>query len=474
MFATGCATLPSSFPDGAGEEAVAGAIDDWALTPALVSERLGTPLVVTAPEALPRRFAEQYIELSLNRGSTLADFTYSLGLMGIPTMVNDNALADRGVWVPHYAGSVGKLLDAISSSLDIAFTWRDGILSIEERSRYVVKVPQEAEIMSAVASELASLGAHNIVTSRGSGTVAFQVNKGDEAMVLDYLKRVAGNAATVSLQVAVVSVQLNRETRRGFDWSAMGASYTRGGPVNFGGGNGGNGGNTPGAEIGDGTGEILALAANTTAESAGAAASTLGAKLSGSGIELLVRGGEFSLNGLLSTLSTYGNAQTTQNLVLKTLSGSPVRIRSGNEVPYVDNVGVTSNENTSLGSASTKTAREGLTIEMTPIYDAETGLVTIDMDMELNSILAFVELQAGNQIGTLTQPNIQEQSFNDIAQIRAGETVVVGGIAYDQVSDNRNTLGGLERLPLGHRADRVERRALFIVVRPTVRQYEFD
>ena len=52
--------------------------------------------------------------------------------------------------------------------------------------------------------------------------------------------------------------------------------------------------------------------------------------------------------------------------------------------------------------------------------------------------------------------------------MRAGETIVVGGITYDQLSNNFTNLPGFEKLPTGSKASTTTKHAIYIVVRPTV------
>ncbi len=199
----------------------------------------------------------------------------------------------------------------------------------------------------------------------------------------------------------------------------------------------------------------------------------------------------FTVAGAIDWLSTFGNTNVTQNVELRTLSGKQVKIRSGQEIPYVKGVGVNSTgsyaaNNASsgaggtLGSTQTDKVKTGLTVEMVPRFDADAELVTCDIKMELKSVLEFVQLSAGNQIGTLTQPRTQEQELNDIVRLRAGQTAVIGGIQYDQEQYDgneptflRDQMAG-QSGSFGRRAQDVQRNALFIILRPVVTVYDSE
>jgi type II secretory pathway component GspD/PulD (secretin) len=170
-------------------------------------------------------------------------------------------------------------------------------------------------------------------------------------------------------------------------------------------------------------------------------------------------------------LSTYGESRTVQNLTLKTLSGVPVELRSGESIPYVDNVSLNVNYNSSTSGAKTTTVDTGFDINITPFYDAEDNLVTVELDLEMKSLVGFKELSAGDQLGTLTRPQVQDQSIKNIARMEAGETALIGGLVYESASDNRTGLAGFEHVPIGSKAKRNNYNALFILMRPTVVVY---
>tara|TARA_Y100001936_G_C15880045_1_gene562332 strand:- start:356 stop:880 length:525 start_codon:yes stop_codon:yes gene_type:complete len=158
---------------------------------------------------------------------------------------------------------------------------------------------------------------------------------------------------------------------------------------------------------------------------------------------------------------------------MKTLSGKEVGIKSINNVPYIDNVGVQGSQNgftngNGFGSSQVETLEVGLDLKLQPFYSADSELVTIDVKLSLSSLLGFVELQAGNQLGTVSYPNTQEQEFSDIVKLRAGEPVIVGGITYDQVSDKRNNPSFLKDYKTASKNETVSRNAMFILLRPTV------
>mgnify|MGYP006169098553 CR=1 FL=1 len=194
----------------------------------------------------------------------------------------------------------------------------------------------------------------------------------------------------------------------------------------------------------------------------------------------------FSMLGFVNFLQTYGTTETKQNVMLKTVTGNKVELKSVQKVPYVSNIGVTTTGanglggiggginnglGNALGSARTETAEDGITLAVTPAYDASSNTVTVNMELSIQAVIGFNNLSAGNQLGTLSQPTTAERSFNDILRVRPGQTVVVGGITYDSVAKNN----GGPVMFTGSKAEsesyKVTRQTMFIVMRPTVTSY---
>jgi type II secretory pathway component GspD/PulD (secretin) len=201
--------------------------------------------------------------------------------------------------------------------------------------------------------------------------------------------------------------------------------------------------------------------------------------LSGSGIQLPVAiGNVFSLAGFVNFLGSYGRTDTKQDVMLKTMTGNKVELKSVTQIPYVSSVGVATTGTTNstgsnglLGSASTSTANDGITLKVTPTYDHAARSVAMDIDLSIQSVLSFNNLSAGSQIGSFTQPTTADRSFTDILRVRPGETAVIGGLTYDAVSKNTTSPLPLRDTDWESRSLTVQRQTMFIVIRPTVRTF---
>ena len=489
---SGCTTVPKHLPsiDAKVSSVQSEATRDWNLTPALRTERLAEPAIHSSFTPIPKAVMDRQIAIDAPPGATVGDLAVLLSGYGVPTIAASDDVAGRRISVPAYNGKLSGLVALLSSASNIALTWSDGVLVINSGVAMTASVPPSKELIKTVSDELKTLGASQIVASVPASEVSFNAAPDRLWSVKRYLHRVVDNSATIGLQVAVITVGLNSEQQSGLDWSRLqftlgrslglrndGQNNQQGG-MGGGGQNGNNGGtsnNNGGTGNNNGSGNDNH---NDPAASFLAGLNTkspYGAEFAGGDFGIGVARHDFNMQALFSLLSTYGNTQTTQNLVLRSLSGGKVKIRSGASVPYVSqvNIAAAGNSNSIFGGTQTETVDTGLTLTIEPHYDAATERVTMDVDLQLKSIIGFLKLSAGAQLGSMSRPEVQDQSLTTVARAAAGHTVVLGGILYDQLSDDRNTLTGMEDAPVGHKDRKVQRNALFVVIRPTVTTYRF-
>lgn len=425
------------------------------------------------------------ISVDLNSNATLHDVMSILGDQGLSSIITDETVASKQISINKFKGTLKQLLNGIAMSMDVSFDWRDGTLLVGATSDYMLSMTQDAEMLKKVEAEIGKLGAKNVSSSIPTGTVSFSSSDRTRFSIEQYMNRVIKNAATINMQIAVISVTLDNERTTGIDWSNLSTTFRGGIPAAA-------AAATSGTSA-TGTTPTTAVAATVTEQVVRAG---LKGAMDSTGLGIAIDTGDFSMKMLLSALSKYGNAKTDQNLLLKTLSGNTVKIKSGSTVPYVSGVSTTlgggsgysnggsgtsggvsgSNGLSSgvMGGAQTAKAESGITVDVTPVYDADTSVVTLAVNLKLSTITGFIELKAGNQLGSLSQPSTQDQSFNDVAKLQAGDTILLGGLILEHSEDKRNSLVPIESLPLGKSDEKNRREALFIVIRPTSDVYEFS
>ncbi|MFZ3481737.1 hypothetical protein [Sphingomonas sp. 3-13AW] len=351
---------------------------------------------------------------------------------------------DRVLPFRYFSGTVGELVKRLENSGALA-VWYDNGLIVGETRRYSVAIMQNIDVSQSVVNELIRLGARDVVGSIGAGQIFYAAPPRVNAeMIEPYLRRVSTNLSEITLQVALVTVAMTKNAERGFDWSAFNLQL-------------GNGTASAGGNEGS-------LTRNTGNFSNNGFQATFGVGLTN----------PLSVAGAIRFLSRVGDTSVTQNVELRTLSGAPVALRSGENIPYVQNVG--SNIVGGVGgggiSGNTQTASlgTGITLNVDPRYDSSSGIVTMDVGVKLVDLVEFVQLSAGNQVGTLSQPRTREQGLNSIIRVPAGQTTIVGGIRRDQASDTRTAPLGLWGIGSRNRDRNVF--WLFTIVRPVVTVFE--
>jgi hypothetical protein len=400
-----------------------------------------------------------------------------------------SGLRGRPLPFRRFEGTLGGLFRQLQRSMGVTIWWNDGIY-VSPVGRYSVMLPQNKDLMSQVVTELQAKGASNVVASIQAGTVSF-VAPGAlaEEVIKPYLIRLGRNASEVTMQIALVSVVMNEQTSRGFDWSQFSLAFGTDAAAQATSGLGGLNGNTDttggvGGIGTGGTGTGTGVSVDTTQKSTLFKLTNDAARLFVPGVNIFGTRQPLDIGGAIKFLSQYGNTAVDQNVELRTLAGTAVNWRSGETIPYVSGVSATTTGgiggNTgglgggglggAIGSAQTEKLETGLTLNLAPTYESNGGLVTVSFKLELTELIEFVQLNAGNQLGSFTQPRTREQKLDDIVRIPVGETVVLGGLRRQLSSTNRT--GPFSAYSIGSRSRNNEVQTIFVILRPSVTTYE--
>lgn len=450
-----------------------------AVTEVMVSR--GMLVAHSLREPLPASLVARRISVSFPTGeNTLDRLTSMMTFSGVPVATrfegtDGAAMLRQTLPVRSFSGSFVDLAGVLETGMGVVAWWQNGTLFLSNRDRYAFTVPQNQAVIDSVMSDLKTLGASDITQSLRGGQVVFSASPTIYREVIQpYIDRLHRNMAMVRIQLAVVSLGLTDQSASGFDWNALAVQFNKA-----------SSGTTTTTTTGTtGSTSVSGTVANSQAP--------VSFNLARSGT-LLGFSGVFNVAGAISFLSKFGRTDTRQNVEVHTLSGAEVTLRSGQTIPYVTGVGVTAvgglgtvgttgttgtgttsgvNSPGVVGSAQTSTVQTGLTIKLTPHYDADTRIVTVDLNLLLNNLIEFRDLNAGNQVGILTQPVTQEQALNDIVRVIAGSTVVLGGLQTDSQGFSGNqptaTRGTSLDNGVGKRAQDISKDALFLILRPTV------
>ena len=462
------------------------AIDKFESSEPAIIKRKTKPIKVIQPTDIPQELLNKKIEISLSGEAKISDLPNLLEEYGIYLVTTEDVDLDKTIYLNNFKGTVEDLFQIIGSINNLSFNYqRNNIISIDLTSDYVIDIPQNADIISEMETAITPLGAQDIQSSIVGGTIMYKATYLANQKIEKYVTRFSKNASVIGLQVAVMTVQLDKDSEKGFDWSKLNASIGNSNILKS--ETDTSTGTTGGVTGGTGTGTATDTAAADALKGSTYGTSlknlqTLGA-FTGTASTLRALNGTFDITAVINYLSTYGQTKTNQSVSMKTLSGKEVTLKSVQTIPYVSGINNTStgsnSNNSSYGGVSSGTETDeieiGLTLDMTPYYDSDSGIVTVELELELSSLIAFIELSAGNQIGKLTQPQTQEQNFTNFMKLKAGESSIIGGVTYEQVSDNRNSISYLETSKIASQNQKVSKNAVFIMLRPTVTMFgDFD
>lgn len=473
---SGCASglpTPKRLPDVTQEQNKAKA--QFAADIPTAVERIKVPKSSMRPVALrdplPKHIAQMPIEIRFqsDHSATLGSLVETLAAVNLQVTFNwsnptqsEDILKKRLPFLS-FQGTVGELLSSLRNGMGIVGWYENGMVYLSDQERYSLSLPQNEDVLKAVADEVKNLGGGNIVTSVRGGKLIYTASPTvQDELIGPFLARLSKNLSVVTMQVAVVSLSLTDNSTTGFDWDKFSVAFNNTASALTGTGSGSSGSSSSASEVG-------------TVAGLTSGALTLGKTSTGS---VFGSFGAISVAGAINFLSNFGHANITQNVQLQTLAGSKVSFQNGQEVPYVSGVSSNSSGYSSYGGTQTDKVETGLKVDLSPEFDADNGIVTVGVKVEQNAILQMVELNAGKQIGTITQPLVQKQNLESLVRAQAGRTAVIGGLQYD--SENfassepaalRKTLEGTGKTT-GSQSSKISRSALFIMVKPSVKIYE--
>lgn len=419
-----------------------------------ISVPVGSFVAKPARDPIPDDVRKMPVSLSFPQGDgEFRDLVTDLHVRGVSVAYKDgsNALEDTVLPLRRFEGSLGEFLDLLRSTSGIEAWWHKNTLMFGQTGRYSVILPQNEDLMSVVQSEIEELGATDTVLSLHGGQLFYDAPAEiQDERIQPYLNRIADNMSMIALQVAVVSISADNDQRDGFDWNAFNVTFdTR-----------------DESTLGGSEQSITENVISTVATSSGLSLFRSAA------VRAFGMNGFIGVTSAINFLNQFGNTRTDQNVELRTLAGQSVRIRSGQEVPYIRNVVSNATDSTTSSGTEADTVSTGLTLDFLPYFDGASETVTVELNLTMSSILRFAELSAGNQIGTLTQPVTQDQELEDIVRLKAGETVIIGGLQYDSINDNELAPFGIREV--GSLSRKVTRNTLFVILRPVVTIYVPD
>ncbi len=475
ILSAGCARMPPHLPPiGPTPKPIAIVQNPVRVVPDAM--QIGLSSTITGP-------CDQPVSIQTTGKAEVKDLAPLLYAQGIALVYGDSG--DKGLYLPQWSGSVCQFGAMLANYLGGSWSWDGHTLTIGPKRMVTGYLP--ASLVKVVRKDFSSLGIPVKVSALG--VFSGDLDRNEYQTLRAYFARLKRGVALITLQVAAVSLHQSYSHGAGFDWQSFAAALGSPNLLRSAAGTvaavAGSAAGYPrlGGELGHPGGRSAysgTQVSTTTTATAPANGGLLGFK--GGSLSLSGHSPSMSVSSVIHLLSTYGKIALLQNASIQALSGTSVDLKSITKTPYVSGVGVgitgtnassatTSNRNgfNGLGLAQTSTATAGLTLKITPIYSPGQSYVTLKIKASLNSVQQFVNLSAGNQIGSLTQPITQQQSLDSSVAVPAGRPAVIGGLVYTSRNTQQAAPNGF--YGLADHSVKTTRDRLFIIVRPTVTLY---
>jgi type IVB pilus formation R64 PilN family outer membrane protein len=274
-----------------------------------------------------------------------------------------------------------------------------------------------------------------VVASPATGTVTVT----DTPVVLERVSEYIADQnkalnRQVSVNVRVLSVELNEGETYGIQWDAVYQKLTASSPYAI--------GFKTAATTAEGVGNLI-LSAPATSSSRWAGSSAL-----------------------VSALSTQGRVTELTSATVVTLNNQPVPVNVGHRVSYLASSSVTQTANVgSTTSLTPGTVSTGFSMTLVPhIVDGRELLLQYSMD--LSSLLQMKTISSGGN--TIEAPDVSTSSFIQRVRLASNETLVVAGFDQDNLSAVAEGVGHPQNTLMGNRNGSTKRTMLVILIQPVL------
>jgi type IVB pilus formation R64 PilN family outer membrane protein len=169
---------------------------------------------------------------------------------------------------------------------------------------------------------------------------------------------------------------------------------------------------------------------------------------------------------IISALSTQGRVSELTSATLVTLNNQPAPVNVGRQITYL------------ASSSTTQTTDAGTTTSLTP-GQVQTGFsmvliphiidgkeILIQSSVNLSSLLQMATITSGD--ASIQSPDISTSNFIQRVRMMSGETLVMAGFDQDRLSAVANGVGQAKNTLFGTRDSNGKRTMLVILLQPTV------
>ncbi len=173
---------------------------------------------------------------------------------------------------------------------------------------------------------------------------------------------------------------------------------------------------------------------------------------------------------VLDALEGVTNVRVLSSPQLMVLDNQVARLQIGDEVPVItqqqqSTVGSTGQDSSPNIINSIQYLETGVILEVTPRVNAG-GLVTLDINTEVSNVVSTTT-------STIDSPTIQQRKISSSIAVQDGETIILGGLIQENVTESTSGLPFLSRIPLigglfGQVDNKVRSTELIVLLTPHV------
>lgn len=171
-------------------------------------------------------------------------------------------------------------------------------------------------------------------------------------------------------------------------------------------------------------------------------------------------------SAMISALSTQGRVSELTSATLVTLNNQAAPVNVGRRVSYLASSATTQTPNVgSTTSLTPGTVQTGFSMTLVPhIIDGKEMLLQYSLD--LSSLLRLKSITSGTS--TIETPDISTSNFIQRVRIQSGETLVVAGFDQDNLSAVADGIGSPQNTLLGQRNGTTKRTMLVVLIQPNL------
>lgn len=351
-----------------------------------------------------------------------------------------SAIKARGNGVAGANASVGSVVGVGNQNLDAATQ---------------ANLEKEKEITT---KDYKTLFAASVIANRETGVLSVRASQRQHEKIQEFLDKVqASGKRQVLIEASIVEIRLSDRYQSGVDWSRLG-----------------NAGSSSGFTFSQGTGASGSVTNGVTGSAAGVAGTAAG---------LIV--GYFNPTSALGNIAAsvkllqqFGTTKVLSSPKLMVLNSQTAILKAVDNLVYFTVTGTTQ-PSTGPGipaittfTSTPHTIPVGIWMSVTPQV-SENGIVTMNVRPTISRKSGDTPDPNPDLKITSNIPQITVREMESMLQVPSGNTVILGGLMQDEITNTNNGVPGLSRVPvLGNgfksRDENAVKTELVIFLRPTV------